>query len=165
MSNLTKFNIATLSKVLFLIEPLENIWIIKNKKFNNETIGRHVRHIIDFYLCFINDIDSNFINYDARKRNDKIESDIFFARNQIDKIIHFLKNRDLEDHKVKVKMNWSVSNLNFNSSCFRELMHVADHAIHHANLIQIIIQNEFSNLAQKCDFHSPSTLDAKKCAQ
>ncbi len=60
-------------------------------------------------------------------------------------------------------MNSSVSKQSLYSSSFRELMHVADHAIHHANLVQIIIQNEFPNLDKKCNFYSPSTIDSKKC--
>ena len=165
MSNLINFNIDTLSKILFVIETLESVWSRKNKNFNNETIGRHIRHIIDFYLCFIGYIDSNFIDYDARKRSAKIESDISFARNKIEEIIYFLKNTDLVDKDIKVRMNSSVSNLDLNSSIFRELMHIADHAIHHANLIQVIIKNEFPDLERNCNFYSPSTIDSKRCAQ
>ena len=165
MSNLINFNIDTLSKILFVIETLESVWSRKNKNFNNETIGRHIRHIIDFYLCFIGYIDSNFIDYDARKRSAKIESDISFARNKIEEIIYFLKNTDLVDKNIKVRMNSSVSNLDLNSSIFRELMHIADHAIHHANLIQVIIKNEFPDLERNCNFYSPSTIDSKRCVQ
>ena len=165
MSNLINFNIDTLSKILFVIETLESVWSRKNKNFNNETIGRHIRHIIDFYLCFIGDIDSNFIDYDARKRSAKIESDISFARYKIEEIIYFLKNTDLVDKNIKVRMNSSVYNLDLNSSIFRELMHIADHAIHHANLVQVIIKNEFPDLERNCNFYSPSTIDSKRCAQ
>ena len=165
MSNLINFNIDTLSKILFVIETLESVWSRKNKNFNNETIGRHIRHIIDFYLCFICHIDSNFIDYDTRKRSVKIESNISFARNKIEEIIYFLKNTDLVDKDIKVRMNSSVSNLDLNSSIFRELMHIADHAIHHANLIQVIIKNEFPDLERNCNFYSPSTIDSKRCAQ
>mgnify|MGYP001187970875 FL=1 len=165
MSNLINFNIDTLSKILFVIETLESVWSRKNKNFNNETIGRHIRHIIDFYLCFIGYIDSNFIDYDARKRSAKIESDISFARNKIEEIIYFLKNTDLVDKNIKVRMNSSVYNLDLNSSIFRELMHIADHAIHHANLVQVIIKNEFPDLERNCNFYSPSTIDSKRCAQ
>ena len=165
MSNLINFNIDTLSKILFVIETIESVWSIKNKNFNNETIGRHIRHIIDFYLCFICHIDSNFIDYDTRKRSVKIESNISFARNKIEEIIYFLKNTDLVDKNIKVRMNSSVSNLDLNSSIFRELMHIADHAIHHANLVQVIIKNEFPDLERNCNFYSPSTIDSKRCAQ
>jgi len=165
MSNLINFNIDTLSKILFTIETLESVWSRKNKNFNNETIGRHIRHIIDFYLCFICHIDSNFIDYDARKRSAKIESDISFARYKIEEIIYFLKNTDLVDKNIKVRMNSSVYNLDLNSSIFRELMHIADHAIHHANLVQVIIKNEFPDLERNCNFYSPSTIDSKRCAQ
>ncbi len=165
MSNLINFNIDTLSKILFTIETLESVWSRKNKNFNNETIGRHIRHIIDFYLCFICHIDSNFIDYDTRKRSVKIESNISFARNKIEEIIYFLKNTDLVDKNIKVRMNSSVSNLDLNSSIFRELMHIADHAIHHANLVQVIIKNEFPDLERNCNFYSPSTIDSKRCVQ
>ena len=165
MNSLIKFNIDTLSKILFLIEPLENVWSKKNVNFNNETIGRHIRHIIDFYLCFKNYTNSDHIDYDARKRNNKIETDIYLARKQLDKIIYFLKNINLKDESINVRMNSSVCNQKLYSTLYRELMHVADHAIHHANLVQIIIQNEFPNLDKNCNFYSPSTIDFKKCVQ
>ena len=165
MNSLIKFNIDTLSKILFLIEPLENVWSKKNINFNNETIGRHIRHIIDFYLCFKNHIDKDYIDYDSRTRNNKIETDIYFARKQFDEIIYFLKNKNLNDKNINVKMNSSVCNQKLHSTLYRELMHVADHAIHHANLVQIIIKNEFPNLDKKCNFYSPSTIDSKRCAQ
>ena len=67
------FFLAIFILAIIIINPLENIYSIKDSHLNNESIGRHVRHIIDFYLCFINGIGANHMNYDLRDRNPKIE--------------------------------------------------------------------------------------------
>ena len=79
MNDITQFNIITLNNLIKLISPLDKIYAQKNIHLNNETIGKHVRHIIDFYLCFINGIKIKFIDYDKRERNKKVENDKEYA--------------------------------------------------------------------------------------
>ena len=33
----------------------------------SSTVGQHVRHILEFYICLLNGIESGVINYDKRK--------------------------------------------------------------------------------------------------
>tara|TARA_Y100001970_G_scaffold82097_1_gene103913 strand:- start:2953 stop:3450 length:498 start_codon:yes stop_codon:yes gene_type:complete len=165
MNSLIKFNIDTLNKILKLINPLEKVWINKGKSINNETIGRHIRHIIDFYLCFIKYENSDLINYDARTRNKKIETNFFYAKEKIDDILKYLKSYDYKTHEVKVRINYSITGYDLESSLDRELMHLADHTIHHANLIQIFIKNKFPNMNSNIEFYSPSTIDSIRCVQ
>ena len=57
MNKIIKFNIDTLKKVLDLIRPIEEVWVIKNKDANSDTNWRHISHKIDFYIhtkiCFL----------------------------------------------------------------------------------------------------------------
>ena len=163
MNKIIKFNIDTLKKVLDLISPLEEVWAIKNKDTNSDTIGRHIRHIIDFYLCFINGIDKGVIDYDSRLRNIKVEQNILYAQKEIEYIINYMHCYDKNINSIDTKINYSISNQKLQSSSNRELMYLADHAIHHGHIVQIILNNQFPSLKSKIKFYSPSTLDAITC--
>ena len=83
----------------------------------------------------------------------------------ISKKIEFLNNFNSCNSVVNVGINLSVSNRHLASTVERELMHVADHAVHHGHIIQIIIKNEFHDLDLSVEFYSPSTLEHMKCVQ
>jgi len=166
MNNLINFNIELINKVIKLILPLENIYSNSIKDINDETIGRHIRHIIDFYLCFIIGINKNsFINYDRRQRNKKVENDISTAKKELDKILFFLKSNKHINRKLKVALNFSIAKKYYKSTYERELMHLADHTIHHGHIIQIILNSYFPDFRTDIYFYSPSTLDSIKCVK
>ena len=49
-----------------------------NTLFNN-TIGQHVRHIIELFQCLENGYDSSMVNYEKRPRDIAIETNKEFA--------------------------------------------------------------------------------------
>ncbi len=57
---------------------------------SNASIGQHVRHILEFYQCLFKGEQSKEVNYDARQRDLKLESDVHFASKTIDDIINSL---------------------------------------------------------------------------
>ena len=164
MNDLTQFNIVTLNNLVKLISPLDKIYAQKNIHLNNETIGKHVRHIIDFYLCFINGIKIKFIDYDKRERNKKVENDKEYAIKTISVIINLLKNSHLNT-PITINLNLSITKSSLNSSIERELMYIADHAIHHGHIIQLFIKNYYPNDYNNIEFYSPSTLDHAQCVK
>src|SRR5215467_2645472 len=56
----------------------------------NATIGQHVRHIIELFLCLENGYDTGIVNYEKRKRDYRIESDKNFATDLLKDIYHRL---------------------------------------------------------------------------
>ena len=164
MNDLTQFNIVTLNNLAKLISPLDKIYSQKNSHLINETIGKHVRHIIDFYLCFINGIKIKFIDYDKRERNTKVENDKEYAIKTISSIVDQLNNNYLNT-PITINLNLSITKSSLNSSIERELMYIADHAIHHGHIIQLFVKNYFPNDYNKIEFYSPSTLDYSQCVK
>ena len=164
MNDITQFNIITLNNLVKLISPLDKIYAQKNIHLNNETIGKHVRHIIDFYLCFINGIKIKFIDYDKRERNKKVENDKEYAIKTISVIINLLKNSHLNT-PITINLNLSITKSSLNSSIERELMYIVDHAIHHGHIIQLFIKNHYPNDYNNIEFYSPSTLDRAQCVK
>ena len=159
-------NIDLISRLLALIELLDNDrWKYKIYSINNETIGRHYRHIADFYLQLITGINSGYIDYDKRARNVSFEENIDFAKMTLERISHDLAVFKIEDKVIRVNMNQSMGSGSIDSSIKRELMFVYDHAIHHAHIIQIAVSNEFLDLNFKDEFYSPSTIESLECAK
>ena len=164
MNDIAQFNIITLNNLVKLISPLDKIYAQKDIHLNNETIGKHVRHIIDFYLCFINGIKIKFIDYDKRERNKKVENDKEYAIKTISVIINLLKNSHLNT-PITINLNLSITKRSLNSSIERELMYIVDHAIHHGHIIQLFIKNQYPNDYNNTEFYSPSTLDQAQCVK
>lgn len=103
---------------------------------SDSTIGQHTRHVIEFYQCLLNANDS--VNYDARKRNNLLQTDRAKAIEAISVISAALD--ESEDKDVIVAGNFSISDENtqeFKSTFLRELAYCLDHSIHHQALIKV----------------------------
>ena len=163
---LFKDNIDLIRRLLSLIELLDNDrWKHKISSINNETIGRHYRHIADFYLQLIEGINSDCVDYDRRARNVSFEENINIAKVTLEEISNNLAAHTIEDKFLRINMNQSMGLGFMDSSLKRELMFVYDHAIHHAHIIQIAVSNEFPSLNFNDEFYSPSTIESLECAK
>ena len=106
---LLKDNIRLISRLLSLIDLLDNDkWNHKICSINNETIGRHCRHISDFYLQFIDGIYLEFIDYDKRSRDESFEKNINFAREVLMRISSNFETLKIEDKAIRINMNQSM---------------------------------------------------------
>lgn len=165
MKQLIHFNLSILTNIQNIMSLLDNYRWNKNIiSINNETIGRHCRHIIEFYLTFFDGLNNNLINYDSRLRNHQIENDIDYAQKKLNEIKLSLDNIE-NNYSISIILNDTIAESKLDSSVERELMYIADHAIHHGHIIQIAIQNEFNDLEISDLFYSPSTLESMKCVQ
>lgn len=138
--------------------------------FNGSSVGQHIRHIIDFYLCLINGADDLDINYDKRERNPLIETDCFTAKNFVEIIAQKVQNMDVKQ-PVMVCSSFVADEaeelISIPSSIGRELMYAYDHAIHHLAMIKIGMQIHFPEISISKDLGvAPSTLKYRQaCAQ
>ena len=58
-----------------------------------------------------------------------------------------------------------ITKSSINSSIERELMYIADHAIHHGHIIQLFIKNHYPSDYNNIEFYSPSTLNHTQCVK
>ena len=106
---------------------------------SGSSIGQHIRHTIEFFLCLMDGANKGEINYDERRHDKFIETDRKLAMSVIQSIDTFLAGH-VEDHSMNLVANYEVEGneeIRIPSSFFRELAYNIEHAIHHMALIKI----------------------------
>ncbi len=130
---------------------------------SNATIGEHTRHIIEMFQCLENQFDNGIINYDDRKRDYLIQTDIMFAKKAIVEVIDKL---DKPNKNLQLQQLVDGEELLIESNYNRELLYNLEHCIHHQALIKVaVLQNESITIDENFGV-ARSTIEYKKqCAQ
>jgi hypothetical protein len=133
--------------------------------FNN-TIGQHVRHIIELFQCLENGYESGIVNYEKRKRDTSIESDKELAGRLLLDIHRGLSkpNKTLTlEACYDEHVNESIA---IETNYYREVAYNLEHTIHHMALIRVGI-TEISTIQLPDDFGvaSSTVKYRKQCAQ
>lgn len=152
----------TLSQLGELVNSLsQDEFTLKLNILNGSTVGQHIRHIIEFYVEFIDGYETGVVCYDNRKRNLDFETNQSLIISKLNDIISTLGEFDLTQD-LKIKSNHGLNELEetiSNSSVMRELVYALDHTVHHLAIIKIAIQVEFSHIELNKDMGiAPSTL-------
>lgn len=137
---------------------------------SNASIGQHVRHILEFYQCLFKGEQSKEVNYDARQRDLKLESDVHFASKTIDDIINALLDIKADFPVTFIADYSTVEDQKptlIQSSFYRELAYNLEHSIHHQALIKVAItEMQLTSLVKNTFGYAPSTIrHIKICAQ
>ncbi len=138
----------TLSQLKSCIHQMDEATFLEPVNLlSGNTIGKHVRHIIELFQCLIHQENSGIINYDNRAHSKTIETSVVLSSNAIDEILMGL-NQMTSDKSLSLI---SCSDLNggtfmADTSLLRELQYNVEHAIHHMAIIQIAIKHHFKNL-------------------
>jgi hypothetical protein len=122
-------------------------------------VGSHLRHVIEFYECFLAGLESGRIDHDARKRDESVERSRHSAAAKICSIIRHLEGvLSLgTDRPLAVRMEGASANVYLSSSIGRELQALSSHTIHHFALIAVTLR--LHGFEVHPDFGmSPSTL-------
>lgn len=110
------------------------------------TVGQHVRHILEFFLCLFEAEKKGAICYDKRKRDHVTETDLVKALHKID-LVRQLLSRQTIDFPLTVIANYSLTDekeVAMPSSFFRELSYNIEHVVHHMAILRMAIEQEFS---------------------
>jgi len=110
---------------------------------HQQTVGKHVRHIVEYYQCLIYAQDC--ICYDYRKRDELIENSIPYT-------LHCIEEIKIEIGKLNLNTIVDIKQLINGETIFvqttlgRELLYCIDHSIHHFAIIKIALENVYLNL-------------------
>jgi uncharacterized damage-inducible protein DinB len=128
----------------------------------NGTIGGHVRHCLDHFVCLLRGFDSGLIDYDHRDRDERIERDPALARTLVMALRADLEQLDADLLDAAVQTRCEVSYRRGDSPCStsslgRELAYAVAHGIHHFALISILARLQGIQLPDGFGI-APSTL-------
>jgi hypothetical protein len=137
-----------------------------SKILSGATIGQHVRHIIELFICLEQGYANGEINYEKRKRDYVIETNKDLAVSLLKSVYLSLDkaNRDLilqagyNDHTEET--------IAIPTNYFREIVYNLEHTVHHMALIRVGI-NEVANIQLPDSFGvASSTIKYRQaCAQ
>ena len=133
-----------------------------SKTLFNATIGQHVRHIIELFICLEKGYVNGVVNYEKRKRDLRFENDKDIAK----ELLHLIyKKLDKSDKELLLEAGYddeSTETITITTNYYREILYNLEHTVHHMALIRVGI-NEVSNIALPEDFGvASSTMKYRK---
>lgn len=107
------------------------------KNLSGNTIGQHVRHIIEMFLCLENGYQSGVVDYEKRERDILIETDKNFAAGLLKEIIRQISKENKSIYLLTYYDDQVDEPEKISSNYFREIAYNMEHTIHHMALIRI----------------------------
>jgi hypothetical protein len=142
-------------------------YVYPSKILSNATIGQHMRHIIEMFICLEDGYENAVVNYENRKRDIKIETEKEFAAGLLKKIYNGLSK---ENKPMVLEASYSEDcnePILFTTNFYREIAYNLEHTIHHMALIKVGIREISSDIEIPEGFGvAASTIKYRKeCAQ
>lgn len=134
------------------IDPLD--YNRPSNALSNSTIGQHLRHTLEFFLCFEQGFYSGVINYDKRAHDKQIETDRNTALATLTRIAVFVGSVT-EDKSLRLEVGYDQSMDEFitvDSNVLRELVYNIEHAVHHMAIMKIGIREVAPYISLPPDF-------------
>ncbi len=110
---------------------------------SGNSIGKHVRHIIEFFECLLAGYESGVIDYDARARNEAIENSTGVAIRTLEAISARIGGMSDKQLLLLSEYPGIDGKCSGESSFNREIVYNIEHAIHHMAIIKIALQSDF----------------------
>lgn len=125
------------------------------------SIAGHLRHVIEFYHCFLGGCANGKIDYNLRVRDARIELDRNYAIEQITNLTVGLRELSLVDggDRLLVALEGTSKPVSWSaSSVLRELDYLQSHTVHHYALIAMLLR--LQGIEPGANFGvAPSTLE------
>ncbi|WP_428656944.1 DinB family protein [Runella sp.] len=119
---------------------------------HGSSVGKHIRHTLEFYQCLFEQAPHGFVDYDARNRNMRLENDPAFSLS----FIHTLEEsltKAIPQTPITLKTSFlGNESEHIQTSWARELVYMAEHAIHHFAVIKIALREQFPEITLPAHF-------------
>ncbi len=151
LSNACAHTLTQLSDLVNQIE--EHDYVKPSDALGKSTIGQHLRHTLEFFICFENGFETGIINYDKRSHDKLIESDKYIALSTINRITDFIST--LNERALKLEVGYDLHDedyITIDTTAMRELVYNIEHAVHHMAIMKIGIREVASYITLPGDF-------------
>lgn len=152
---LIKASNSILSQLASVVNQIEeNDYSKPCPSLGNVSLGQHLRHTLEFYLCLESGCKGGVINYDKRAHDKIIEVDKILALATINRIKEFINNYKT-DFKLKLEVGYeldSEESIEMSTNYFRELTYNIEHAVHHMAIMKIGIREVANYITLPADF-------------
>jgi len=132
-----------LSQLTDLVRQItEHDFVKPVDSLGNSTIGQHLRHTLEFFICLEQGFEKGIVNYDKRAHDKLIESDKFIALAILSKINEFITSQHA-DKALILEAGYDLDKEEFvtiNTNYLRELVYNIEHAVHHMAIMKIGIR-------------------------
>ena len=146
-SFLIEQNLASLRQAVALVESVDDeTYHASPPSLAPHRVGGHLRHILEFYECFLDGLEGSHIDYDARRRDETVETCRLAALGRLQSIIERLERSPAlrGDAIVWVRVEDAqaarIDDSFLTSSIGRELQALSSHTIHHFALIAMTLK-------------------------
>ena len=145
-----------------LLQIKEKDYIKPLKTLKEASIGKHIRHIVEFYQCLLFCKKGGVVNYDERKRNLLLEESVAYTKNFIVEIIDAIEIIETNS-KIILVSRYQDENIPMESSLYREITYNIEHTVHHLAIISIAIPIHFDYINLSTNFgYADSTIQYLK---
>jgi uncharacterized damage-inducible protein DinB len=157
--------VALLRQAVILLEGLPDGLYTCTTSFTPEgTVGRHMRHCVDFFERFLDGLPVGRIDYAARRRDPAVETSRAVAITRLAELERRLATHTGFDLRRSILVRPEDDDLDprdpgawFRSSVGRELRFLASHTVHHFALIAVLLRTLGRTIDPEFGV-SPSTL-------
>lgn len=124
-----------------------------SQTLSGSSVGQHLRHTLEFFICLEQGLGEGVINYDKRGHDKKIESHRELALAVISRISSFV-GQQTEDKTLVLEASYNPGDetASVNTSYFRELTYNIEHAVHHMAIMKIGIHEVADHIVLPTDF-------------
>jgi hypothetical protein len=147
-----------------LLQMSNDTYSLPSALLSGASIGKHVRHTIELFQCLFHGYDTGVVNYDMRKRDPMLESDLHAT---VTAMRHIASAIDRPNRELVLETRFGLQDAMLMPSNYtRELVYNLEHTIHHMALIKVAIQELTGILVSDGFGVAPSTLEYRaECAQ
>lgn len=153
--NISISAIRILDQLRDVVESIESShFCLPSEALSGSTIGQHLRHTLEFFICFENGFKNGTLNYDKRAHDKLIETDKYLALSTIESIKDFVNNIDInKDLQLEVSYDFTLESFEIvDTNALRELVYNIEHAVHHMAIMKIGIREIAPYLKLPPDF-------------
>ncbi len=160
-------NLNILNQLEIGLIPLTHAQYTDSVDQKTSSIGKHMRHIIEFYQALFSVLQNPHntgLCYDERQRDMRLEVSKEAALEELNTIREFILTLPMDDINIQLSsiIDTDKPMFTMNTTFQRELFYLLDHTIHHMALIKMLAEklgvtlNQGFGLAQSTKAHESS---------